>query len=114
MLAATTAAPDTALYLWDLQTRSQVCRTGHTDHVMGLAGRPDGQALATASSDETVRLWSLDPNQPPRTLRLHAGPQGQLAFTPEGRHLITANGDGSIFVLRLAAPPEAGSRPGGN
>ena len=25
----------------------------------------------------------------------------QVAFTPDGRHLITANGNGTIYVLRL-------------
>jgi len=73
--------------------------------VTGLAWRPDSQALATASHDETVRLWSLDRQKPPRTIQLYAGKQEQLAFTPEGRHLVTANEDGSIFVLRLAPAP---------
>jgi len=102
MLAAITAAPDSALYLWDLQTRGQIRRDGHTNHVRGLAWRPDSQALATASHDGTVALWSLDLKQPPRTIQLNMGQQEQFAFTPEGRHLLTANEDGSIFVLRLA------------
>jgi hypothetical protein len=25
--------------------------------------------------------------------------------SPDGRHLLTLNGNGTIFVLRLAAPP---------
>jgi WD40 repeat protein len=105
MLAATTAAPDAALYLWELQTRAQVRREGHTDSVVALAWRPDSQAVATASDDATLRLWSLDIKQPPRTLPFHTGPQCRVAFTPEGRHLIAANQDGSIFVLRLSAAP---------
>src|SRR5262249_40571253 len=99
--AAPGQVPDAALYVWDLKTEVQTRREGHTDSVMGLAWRPDGQALATASHDGTVRLWSRDPAAPPRTIHLHAGKQEQLAFTPEGRHLVTANEDGSIFVLRL-------------
>jgi WD40 repeat protein/serine/threonine protein kinase len=93
---------DRALYLWDLKTGVQTRREGHTGNVMGLAWRPDGQMIATASHDGTVRLWPRDPAQPPQVIPLHAGKQEQLTFTPEGRHLITANEDGSIFVLRLA------------
>jgi WD40 repeat protein len=104
-LAATTATPDSALYLWYLQTRTQTRVGGHSDRVKGLAWQPNGQGLATASDDGTVCLRSLDVKQPPRTFRLNAGMQGQLAFTPEGRHLVTANEDGSIFVLRLAPAP---------
>jgi hypothetical protein len=57
--------------------------------------------LATASHDGTIQLWPSATGQPPRTIQLNAGKQEQPAFTPEGRHLSTANGGGSIFVLRL-------------
>jgi len=100
-LAATTAAPDAALYLWDLKTGLRTRSAGHTDSVEGLAWRSDSQALATASHDGTVRVWPCDRLAETRIIRLYAGKQGQLAFTPEGRHLLTANEDGSIFVLRL-------------
>jgi hypothetical protein len=48
-----------------------------------------------------VRLWPRNLEQEPKVFKLHAGGQRQPAFTPDGRHLLTANGDGSIYVLRL-------------
>jgi WD40 repeat protein len=104
-LAATTLAPDAAVYVWDLRTRVQTRLEGHADSVVGLAWRADGQLLATASHDGTIRLWSRDRGQDPQVIKPHAGKQEQLTFTPEGRHLITANEDGSIFLLRLTPLP---------
>jgi WD40 repeat protein len=108
--AAAGNVPDAALYLWDLKTGAQTRREGHGDSVMGLAWRPDGQVLATASHDGTIRLWPRNRGQPPQVIKPNAGKQEQPTFTPDGRHLITANGDGSIFVLRLAPAPADGQR----
>lgn len=39
-----------------------------------------------------VHSWQYGPG----TRRLN-----QIAFAPDGRHIITANGDGTIYVFRL-------------
>nr|WP_285704806.1 hypothetical protein [Microtetraspora sp. NBRC 16547] len=55
---------DKTVRLWDVTTHRPTGTplTGHTDYVNALALSPDGHALATASNDQTVRLWSTPPS----------------------------------------------------
>src|SRR5262249_43344338 len=46
------------LLVWDLETRKQVARlTGHTRAVIGVAYARRNELIATASADNTVRVW---------------------------------------------------------
>ncbi|MFF3109142.1 helix-turn-helix domain-containing protein [Kitasatospora sp. NPDC057904] len=67
---------------------------GHTGPVNGCAISPDAKLLATASSDGTVRLWSLPDRRPSGTLVGHSGPVRGVAFSPDGRVLASAGSDG--------------------
>lgn len=105
LLAAVTDAPAAALYVWDLSTGTLTRRDHPDGGICGLAWRPDGQELATVSFTGAVRIWSPDDQPPTRTIdRLPPvpGPR-QLAYTPEGRHVLLGGPRGAIYVLRFEA-----------
>ncbi|MFJ4091283.1 helix-turn-helix domain-containing protein [Kitasatospora sp. NPDC089913] len=69
---------------------------GHTGPVNSCSISPDGRLLATASSDETVRLWSLPDRRPAATLTGHNSAVRAVTFSPDGRLLASAGSDGTV------------------
>ncbi len=69
---------------------------GHTDLVWSVAFSPNGKILASASWDETVRLWSVDTSKLLHTLRGHTDVVNGIAFSPDGNTLASGSWDGTI------------------
>ena len=61
---------------------------------------PDGQTLASAAKDGKVILWEAATGAKYREWQL-PGTVYRVAFADDGRHLITANANGTLYVLRL-------------
>ncbi|MEG4035808.1 AAA-like domain-containing protein [Microcoleus sp. S36b_A4] len=70
--------------------------SGHPSAVLGLDASPDGQLIATASNDQTVKLWQLDGTLL-HTLQ-HKGTVHAVSFSSDSQRVVTASLDGSIYV----------------
>jgi WD40 repeat protein len=107
ILAVAHHGPDPCpVRLWDTQTgqlRGKI--QGPWRSAASLLFSPDGKTLATSTHyDGTVRLWDVATARQLRTLVV--GPPLArvvvVAFTPDGRRLLTMNGNGTASILRLA------------
>ncbi|MGW2461442.1 nSTAND1 domain-containing NTPase [Streptomyces sp. NPDC001761] len=85
--------------------------SGHTGAVYLTSFSPDGDTLATASYDHTVRLWDVtDPNRPAplgTPLTGHTSWVSSAVFSPDGRTLASAGDDGTIRLWDVSDPAHA-------
>src|SRR5208337_4221165 len=91
------------IYLIDLAT-GRILRVlkGHTSNVLSLAFSPDGERLASGSTDRTSRIWSAASGRCERVLEGHEDFVHDVAFAPDGHHLATASYDKTGRIWSLA------------
>jgi WD40 repeat protein len=64
---------------------------GHTKAVVCVVFSPDGKTLATASADQTVKLWDMTTGQERTVPKGYSGFAGGVAFSPDGQTLASAD-----------------------
>lgn len=95
---ATAGGGDRAIYLWDINTgKLNATLQGHNDFVTGLIFNPTGELMASASHDNTVRLWNVTEKSELRSLNHQCSVQC-VSFDPTGTILASADIDGTIWL----------------
>ncbi len=72
--------------------------SGHAGIIRSAALSPDEMLFATASDDETIRLWDRQTDRELLILRGDVGPMNDVAFSPTGDFLAAVQASGAIWV----------------
>jgi WD40 repeat protein len=108
-----------AVKVWEVATGREIAALGgYEDCVWKVAFSPDGRRLATASGQwnnrqpeagktrPKVRIWDVSSWQEVVSLRDHTNAVYSVAYSPDGRRLVTGSQDGTIRIWGPGTPPD--------
>ncbi|HVR75887.1 MAG TPA: protein kinase, partial [Planctomycetota bacterium] len=80
--------------LWDVESGELLfsLRGGHIEAVTSASFSADGNRIVTASLDGTARTWDAHTGESIASMKRHESGIADVAFSPDGAHVLTAAG----------------------
>ena len=89
-------------FVWRAATGIEVFRLmEHTDSVRKARFSPCGRYIASAGTDQTVRLWRTSDGECVATLSEHKEPVEHVAFSPDGDTLSSGGISGTVVIRQM-------------
>ncbi|OUL18193.1 WD40 repeat domain-containing protein [Nostoc sp. 106C] len=79
---------------------------GHANSVYGVSFSPNGKMLATASADNTLKLWNISTGKEIKTLIGHTNSVNGVSFSPDGKMLASASDDNTLKLWNTSTGKE--------
>ncbi len=74
---------------------------GHDDKVKSVSFSPDGKIIASASADNTIKLWNAKNGTLWRSLIGHTNSVWSVSFSPNGKIIASTASDGMIKIWNV-------------
>ncbi len=80
--------------------------SGHEKEVLAIDFSPNGRLLATASRDNTIRIWEFASGRERNCLWKHRTGVNAVAFSPDGKTLASGAAEGEVILWSVAGGQE--------
>lgn len=96
LLATAGGMNDVTVKLWTLEGECLNVLSGHESWIWWVIWSPNGKTLASASADQSIKLWNVQTGECLQTLRDDRLMGIAIAWSPDGNWLATSSTDGTV------------------